>query len=72
VGERYYFQMGAVGGATPEEYLNGSRRVADYLRRYGSDRRRWDAPEPTVAMPEAVVIDAIFSVRSCMSPCPRV
>jgi len=53
VGERYVFQFGALGGATPEEYLRGSVRVADYLARYGSHRRRWEPPEPDGESPEA-------------------
>ncbi len=46
VGERHIFQHGAPGGATPEEYLHGGERVANYLGRYGSRRLRWESPEP--------------------------
>jgi len=53
VGERYVFQHGALGGATKEEFFSGSARVADYLARYGSHRRAWDAPEPDGESPEA-------------------
>lgn len=53
VDERYFFQSGAVGGLTPDEYLHGSARVADYLRRYGSPVRRWSAPPVTSEAPEA-------------------
>jgi hypothetical protein len=53
VGERHVFQFGALGGATPEEFLSGSERVEDYLTRYGSHRRRWDPPEPDGERPEA-------------------
>jgi hypothetical protein len=53
VAERHYFQMGAHGGATPEEYLDGSQRVEHYLRRYGSRRHRWLYPEPDAERPEA-------------------
>ncbi len=53
VDDRYYFQMGALGGATPEEFLHGSERVEAYLARYGSHRRRWDPPEPDSEAPEA-------------------
>ncbi len=53
VGERHIFQHGAPGGATPEEYLRGSERVEEYLKRYGSHRRRWDPPEPDGESPEA-------------------
>jgi len=53
VDERHVFQFGALGGATEEEFLRGSRRVEDYLERYGSYRRRWDPPEPDGESPEA-------------------
>src|SRR5215211_1837089 len=53
VGERHVFQFGALGGATPEEFLHGSKRVEDYLVRYGSHRGRWDPPEPNGERPEA-------------------
>lgn len=53
IGERYVFQHGAVGGATPEEYRLGGPRVADYLSRYGSPYRCWEAPEPDGESPEA-------------------
>jgi hypothetical protein len=46
VSDRHYFQPGAMGGATPEEYIEGSERVAEYLRRYGSHRRDWKHGEP--------------------------
>ena len=53
VGERHVFQFGALGGATPEEFLRGGEQVEDYLARYGSHRRRWDPPEPDDERPEA-------------------
>jgi hypothetical protein len=53
VGERHLFQFGALGGATPAEYLHGGPRVEAYLRRYDSPRRRWDPPEPDGEHPEA-------------------
>lgn len=53
VGERHFFQFGAVGGATPEEYRYGSERVASFLERYGSHRRRWEPPDPDGLRPEA-------------------
>jgi len=53
VGERHFFQPGAIGGATPEEYIEGSSAVADYLRRYGSHLRRWDPGQPDEEQPEA-------------------
>ncbi|KUL36855.1 hypothetical protein ADL22_23440 [Streptomyces sp. NRRL F-4489] len=53
IGERYLFQFGALGDATPEEYHQGSPRVADLLSRYGSAARRWDPPAPDGESPEA-------------------
>jgi hypothetical protein len=51
--ERHVFQHGALGGATPAEYLHGSARVEAYLRRYGVPRRQWDSPSPDGSSPEA-------------------
>lgn len=53
VRDRHYFQHGALGGATPQEFLGGSQRVEEYLWRYGSHRRRWDSPRPDAERPEA-------------------
>jgi hypothetical protein len=52
-GARHLFQFGALGGATPEEYLHGGPRVEDYLSRYHSLRRRWEPPPPDGERPEA-------------------
>jgi hypothetical protein len=53
VGDRHWFQAGAMGGITPAEYQDGSPRVADYLERYDSHRRAWDPPPPDEERPEA-------------------
>ncbi|MCE8022211.1 hypothetical protein HOP51_19145 [Halomonas sp. MCCC 1A11036] len=53
IGERHYFQHGALGGATEEEFLHGSERVEEYLERYDAAVRRWDSPEPDGRSPEA-------------------
>lgn len=53
VGERHIFQFGALGGATPGEFLRGSERVEEFLERCGSHRRRWEPPEPDGESPEA-------------------
>jgi hypothetical protein len=53
IGERHVFQHGAVGGATEEEFHAGSERVAEYLERYDSPKRRWDGPVPDTRSPEA-------------------
>lgn len=53
IGDRHIFQFGAVGGATPEEFLYGSERVAKYIQRYHPSQQKWDAPEPDGERPEA-------------------
>ncbi len=53
LGPRHVFQHGALGGATPEEFLEGSPRVARYLERYGSHRRSWKSPGADGDRPEA-------------------
>jgi hypothetical protein len=53
LGERQYFQHGALGGATEKDFIEGSDLVEDYLARYRSHRRRWDSPEPEMEAPEA-------------------
>lgn len=53
LGDRYFYQFGAEGGPTTEEYFEGSERVADYLERYGSPRRQWNPPKPDFDSPEA-------------------
>ncbi|QJQ94950.1 MULTISPECIES: hypothetical protein [Halomonadaceae] len=53
LGERHFFQHGALGGATEEEFYQGSERVEEYLERYDSPVRRWDSPEPDGESPEA-------------------
>jgi hypothetical protein len=52
-GSRSVFQFGATGGATEDEYFQGSPRVAEYLSRYGIERPRWDPPRATEYAPEA-------------------
>ncbi len=52
-GERHFFQFGALGGATQDEYFDGGPRVEKYLARYDSPRRRWDPPRPDGQSPEA-------------------
>jgi hypothetical protein len=51
--ERYFFQFGALGGATAEEYHHGSERVNNYLARYRSHLRSWTPPQPDADTPEA-------------------
>ena len=44
VGERHVFQFGAPGGISAREFHEGGPRVADFLRRQGSDLERWSPP----------------------------
>jgi hypothetical protein len=53
VAERHVFQFGALGGVGPAEVFGGGPRVAAYLAREGSHRRRWEPPEPDAERPEA-------------------
>jgi hypothetical protein len=53
IGDRHVFQFGALGGMEPDEFHAGSPRVADYLARYGSSRRRWDPPPADEEAPES-------------------
>jgi hypothetical protein len=53
ISDRFTFQFGALGGATEEEFLHGSDRVANFLANYNSHVRRWDAPAPDSEQPEA-------------------
>jgi hypothetical protein len=53
VGERHYFQHGAYGGATEEEFHHGSPRVEKYLAAHDSPWRRWEGPPVDTRMPEA-------------------
>jgi hypothetical protein len=53
IGERYVYQFGAEGGPSTEEYFQGGPRVADYLERHDSPRRRWDPPPTDGESPEA-------------------
>jgi hypothetical protein len=53
LGERYFFQTGGLGDATPQEFLHGSPRVATFLARQGAQRRNWHPPTPDGEYPEA-------------------
>jgi hypothetical protein len=53
VQDRHHFQFGALGGAEIEEFMEGSDRVRDYLRRYESEVETWDAPAADKERPEA-------------------
>jgi hypothetical protein len=53
VGDRAFFQFGALGGLSEDEYHDGGARITDYLARERSPRRRWEPPEPDARRPEA-------------------
>jgi hypothetical protein len=53
IDDRFVFQHGAPGGATEEEFHEGSERIEEYLERYGSHRRRWPEPPTDGRTPEA-------------------
>ncbi len=53
VGDRHWFQFGGVGGAPPEEYVQGSPRVAHFLGSHGSPELGWSCPQPDDEQPEA-------------------
>ncbi|HEX3707854.1 MAG TPA: hypothetical protein VHV76_14605 [Mycobacteriales bacterium] len=51
--DRHVYQHGAVGGLTPEEYDNGSPRVARFLNEQGAATHRWEFPPTGGLAPEA-------------------
>jgi hypothetical protein len=53
IDEHHVFQHGALGGATEEEFMEGSPRVAEYLDKYGANVQRWESPKPNEETPEA-------------------
>lgn len=53
LGDRYFYQFGAVGGPTTEEYFHGGERVEAYLKRYDSPVKRWEPPPPDSNSAEA-------------------
>ncbi|MBI5446102.1 MAG: hypothetical protein HY900_33425 [Deltaproteobacteria bacterium] len=53
VSGRHFFQFGALGGPSAEEYHQGGPRVVEYLAKQGSHRTRWEPPRPDGNAPEA-------------------
>lgn len=53
INDRHVFQFGGVGDLQPEEYFEGSRRVAKFLKQQDGERSRWDPPKPNTVEPEA-------------------
>lgn len=53
VSDGHIYQFGGYGAISPQEYFEGSDRIADYLERNGSKRRTWDPPSANGEWPEA-------------------
>jgi hypothetical protein len=53
VGERAYFQFGAVGAISEQEYHQPGERIAGYLEQERSTERGWRPPETDARRPEA-------------------
>ncbi|KAJ3031160.1 hypothetical protein HDV00_008494 [Rhizophlyctis rosea] len=65
VGDRHFFQSGAVGGITPDQFLHGSEKVKEFIKEQRGPvtkaadamgmepRTDWRAPEPDCEVPEA-------------------
>jgi hypothetical protein len=52
-GPRHAYQLGAVGGLAPEEYVAGSERVRQFLAADNADIREWHFPPVDDWAPEA-------------------
>ncbi|RPH36478.1 hypothetical protein EHM92_04440 [bacterium] len=50
---RHLFQTGGYGGMEPEEILDGSERVKEFLQRQGALKNKLQAPKPDAEYPEA-------------------
>ncbi|WP_440770672.1 hypothetical protein [Natronorubrum sp. DTA28] len=53
LGDRHSFQVGGLGGLSPEEYYEGSDKVVNFLARQDAGIREWDVPETDGRLPEA-------------------
>lgn len=53
LGDRHVYQLGAEGGLAPQEYTDGSPRVAEFLAREGASVRSWSYPPADSTAPEA-------------------
>ncbi|HVT22477.1 MAG TPA: hypothetical protein VHE57_13935 [Mycobacteriales bacterium] len=51
--DRHVYQQGAVGGLTPQEYVEGGPRVESFLREQAAGIRGWRFPPVTELAPEA-------------------
>jgi hypothetical protein len=53
VSDYHYFQTGGLGDVSGSEYPEGSERIESFLKKEGSQWRRWNVPEPLEEIPEA-------------------
>lgn len=53
LGPNHSFQLGGLGGLSPQEYYEGSNDVARFLAAHDASVRRWDVLEPDGLGPEA-------------------
>jgi hypothetical protein len=51
--ERHYFQFGAAGGASSEEYYQGGDRIRTFLAKQHASPSNWSPPKPDCNAPEA-------------------
>ena len=51
--DRSFYQFGALGGATEQEYFNGGPRVIEFLARHGIEQEQWTPPPTDATVPEA-------------------
>ncbi|MBV8100022.1 MAG: hypothetical protein JOZ31_12770 [Verrucomicrobia bacterium] len=51
--ERHYFQFGATGGASSEEYYRGGDRIRTFLAKQHTSPSAWSPPKPDSTAPEA-------------------
>lgn len=53
ISDRHFFQTGGIGGTTIEEYLEGGKRVEQFLKEYKSPLKRFIVPKTDTVVPEA-------------------
>lgn len=53
VSDRHFFQVGGKGGIHRAEYVEGSPRVAEFLKQQGSEHSHWHSPPSDGDWPEA-------------------
>ncbi len=53
MGQDHYFQTGGLGDVSGEEYVQGSRRIEEFLQQEKSKYSFWETPQPLKKRPEA-------------------